>query len=178
MNLIKIKLEDLSLQDALDLAILVEQEAQERYEEFNRQIGSSRSGDAGEFFSQMARNEAQHGAELKKKRTELFGNLSTRMSLEKLYQYQNIEAPEFDRAHSFMSTKQALLIALDCEQKAFDFFDRAAHLVQDESVRSLFNELKQEELHHLRMVKSIIDRTIEDEQPEVEKENVDEPSGL
>ena len=178
MTLIKIKLEDLSLQDALDLAILVEQEAQERYEEFNRQIGSIRPGDAGEFFSQMARNEAQHGAELKKKRSELFGYLPSRMSLEKLYQYQNIEAPEFDRAHSFMSTKQALLIALDSEQKAFEFFDRSARLVTDESVRTLFNELKQEELHHLSMVKAIIDKTIDDDQPEVDKDNVDEPSGL
>lgn len=178
MTLKKISLEELNLQDALDLAILVEQEAQERYEEFARQVGSIRAGDAGEFFLQMAKNEAQHGAELKKKRTELFGDTPTRMSFEKLYEYQNIEAPEFDRAQSFMSTKKALNVALDSETKAYEFFDHAAKCVQNESVRSLFNELKQEELHHQSMVKAIIDRTLDDESPEVDSDNVDEPSGL
>lgn len=174
----KINLDELTLQDALDLAILVENEAQERYEEFTRQIGTIRPGDAGEFFAQMARNEAQHAAELKKKRSELFGDAPTRMNLEKFYQYQEIEAPEFDRVQSFMSTKKALLVALQCETKAFEFFDRASKCVQDDSVRQLFNELKLEELQHQTMVKAIIDRTVDDDSPEVDSENVDEPSGL
>lgn len=174
----KISLLDLDLKDALDLAILVEIEAQERYEEFSRQIGSSSTDDAGAFFSQMAINESKHADELKLKRKQLYKDSPSRMSLEVLYEYQEIEAPEFDRAMSFMSARNALNIALDCEIKAYNFFCKAEKEVKDESVKALFNELKMEELHHQSLVKDLINSTDGDEAPIVNPKDVDEPSGL
>ena len=50
---IKLDCFNLNLQDALDLAILIEEEAQERYEEFSRQVVSSYTGNAGTFFDFM-----------------------------------------------------------------------------------------------------------------------------
>lgn len=174
----KISLDELDLKDALDLAILIELEAQERYEEFARQVGTSRSDDAGAFFLQMIKNEATHAKDLKKKRKELFGEQPTRMNLEKYYQFQDIEAPEFDRAHSFMSARQALEVALASEIKAHDFFERAEKFVQNEEVKKLFNELKEEELMHQMLVRDILKTNADEDGPEVDKDEVDEPSGL
>ncbi len=174
----KVSLIDLDLMDALDLAILVEIEAQERYEEFARQVGSSAPDDAGAFFKQMAINESKHAADLKMKRMELFGDSISRMCLEKLYEYQEIEAPEFDQATSFMSAKKALLVALSSEVKAYEFFDKAQEIVSDPEVKALFKELKEEEFHHQLLVKDLINSTADDESPVVNSDDVDGPSGL
>jgi rubrerythrin len=174
----KISLLDLDLQDALDLAILVEVEAQERYEEFARQIGTSSGDDAGAFFIQMALNEAKHATDLKLKRKQLFGDSPRRMSVEKLYEYQEIEAPVFDRAESFMSARKALVVALDSEIKAFNFFNKAEQIVTDRAVKALFKELKEEELQHQLLVKDILNSTPGDESPIVDPGDVEEPSGL
>ena len=45
----------LSLMDALDLAILIEMEAYERYKMFASQLGHTGGYDAGAFFASMAR---------------------------------------------------------------------------------------------------------------------------
>ena len=64
----------LTLQDALDLALSIEEEAKERYEEFVRQVGGGRyPGDAADMFRAMAVNEAKHGAQLAERRLRIFG---------------------------------------------------------------------------------------------------------
>jgi erythrin-vacuolar iron transport family protein len=64
----------LGLQDALDLAILVEEEAQERYLEFVDQMEQHHTKEAATFFAAMARNEQKHGEELRARRRSLFGD--------------------------------------------------------------------------------------------------------
>jgi len=174
----KLKLTDLTLKDALDLAILVEEEAHHRYLEFERQIGASNEYDAGSFFLKMAENESKHAEELRKKRVELFGNEKSRIDLESMYQFQEIEAPEFDYAQSFMSVKDALLVAKNCEIKAFEFFEKAANLVTDKEVKDLFNHLKEEEIEHRKMVEEIISKIKTESGPTISKEDIDEPNGL
>ena len=46
----------LDLVDALDLAIMIEIEAYERYKGFVKQIGHRFSGDAASIFESMAKN--------------------------------------------------------------------------------------------------------------------------
>ena len=50
----------LSLQDALDLAVLIEEEARERYEEFAHQMRLHHTHEAARFFRFMAGNEEKH----------------------------------------------------------------------------------------------------------------------
>ena len=69
----------LSLQDALDLAILVEEEAQERYLEFVDQMEQHHTPEAAKFFAMMARNEQKHGEELRARRHGLFGDAPRRV---------------------------------------------------------------------------------------------------
>jgi len=65
---------NLSIKDALDLAVLVEEEAEERYRELADNLEFHNTKDAAEFFRFMVTCEAKHGEELQAKRKELFGD--------------------------------------------------------------------------------------------------------
>ena len=72
-------LTQLDLQDALDLAILIEQEAMERYEELTAVMREHRTEEAASFFHFMAKAEAKHGADLLTERAKLFGKAARRV---------------------------------------------------------------------------------------------------
>jgi rubrerythrin len=65
----------------------------------------------------------------------------------------DVEAPEYDKARAFMSARQAMEVALECEIKAHDYFDQAIAKITDREVRRLFEELREEELEHQLLVK-------------------------
>lgn len=140
----------LTLQDALDLAILIEDEAEERYNEFTAQMETHHTPEAAEFFRFMAGNERRHGQELRQRRVALFGRAERRVDSSALF---DVEAPQYDKARAFMSAKDALQVALQSEVKAFDYFDAALAHVADQEVRELFAELREEEVDHQRLVK-------------------------
>jgi rubrerythrin len=139
----------LSLQDALDLAILIEEEAQERYEEFTHQMEGHRTLEAATFFRLMAGNESRHGARLAERRAQLFADAPSRVSRATLW---DVEAPDYDEARAFMSLRQAMETALRCEEKAHGFFVAALPGIRDPEVRALFEELRDEEVHHRDLV--------------------------
>ena len=143
----------LSLQDALDLAILIEDEAKERYEEFAANLRLHHTPEAATFFVTMAGNEAKHGADLLCRRQAMFSDAPTRVSRDMLW---DVEAPGFDQARMFMTARQAMEVALESEVKAHDFFDAALAYVQDADVRTLFEELRDEEVEHQHLVKAIM----------------------
>ena len=141
----------LSLMDALDLAILIEEEAHQRYKMFASQLGRASSGyDAGSFFASMAENEAKHGTEILERRMALFGKTPMKLKLDDLY---DVEAPEMGAAHRGMSTVQAFEIGLVAEKKAYDFYDMALPGITDPEVRTLFTELRDEESEHVEMLR-------------------------
>ena len=143
----------LSLMDALDLAVLIEDEAYDRYKKFAAQIGHSFAGDAASVFASMAENEAKHGIELAKRRKAMFGATPMRVSRDDLF---DVEAPDQGAPHRNMSTLQAFQVALSSEQKAFDFYDLALPHVTDPEIKALFTELRDEETEHVRLVKEAI----------------------
>jgi rubrerythrin len=140
----------LSLMDALDLAILVEEEAQERYEEFTHQMETHRTPEAAVFFRFMASNEAKHGRQLAARREELFGDAPRRVHRGQLF---DVEAPDYDEARAFMAARTAFEVALRCEEKAHEFFVQALPSITDPQVRALFEELREEEVEHQALVK-------------------------
>ncbi|HVM95010.1 MAG TPA: ferritin family protein [Candidatus Acidoferrales bacterium] len=141
----------LSLRDALDLAILIEEEARERYEEFADQMDLHHTPAAAAFFRLMASNEAKHGAQLLEQRVERFGSTPRKVSRDMLW---DVEAPDFDQARAFMTPRQAMQAALRSERKAHAFFDAALPQVEDAEVKNLFKELRQEEVAHQALVKA------------------------
>ncbi len=141
----------LSLMDALDLAILVEEEAQERYEEFADQMEQHRTPDAARFFRFMASNEAKHGSELTARRVRRFGDAPRKVARAMFF---DIEAPDYDAARAFMSPRLAMQAALASEVKAHGFFVAALPAIQDAEVKALFEELRDEEVEHQQLVKA------------------------
>jgi len=147
---LEIDFASLSLKDALDLAILVEDEAMERYNEFTQQMLTHHTEDSAHFFRFMAGNEKKHGDELRERRHKLFGDAPCGVDRSLLF---DVEAPTYDRARAFMSVHAALRVALDAEVKAWTFFDKALPTIKDPDVKALFSELREEEVEHQDMVK-------------------------
>jgi rubrerythrin len=143
----------LSLMDALDLAVLIEVEAHQRYLKFAAQLGHRFAGDAASAFTSMAKNEAKHGKELEERRKARFGDTPPRVTLDDLF---DVEAPEQGAPRRNMSALRAFEIALSSEQKAFDFYDEALAHVTDPEIHALFTELRDEETEHIRMVREAI----------------------
>jgi len=143
----------LDLQDALDLAILVEEEAQERYLEFVDQMEQHHTPEAAEFFRAMARNEQKHGEELRARRRSLFGDAPRRMKRSMLW---DVEAPDYDEPRAFMSARQAMEVALRAETKAHEFFVRAIPHISHSEVKGLFQELRDEEVFHQSLVREAL----------------------
>ena len=161
----RLDLSKLNLMDALDLAILIEMEAYERYKMFASQLGHTGGYDAGSFFASMAENEAKHGSELAERRKALFGDGPAKLTLDDLY---DVEAPEMGAARRGMSTLQAFEIGLAAEKKAYDFYDAALPGITDPEVIKLFTELRDEETEHVEMLKEAMAKLPDSAKAEVE----------
>jgi rubrerythrin len=141
----------LSLRDALDLAVLIEEEARDRYEELAEQLRVHHTPDAAAFFAKMVRIEELHRSTLVAERTKRFGNESMTVRREMIFE---IEAPDYDEVRMNMTLKQALMTALHAESKAHEFFVTALASVTNTEVRALFAELAEEEIEHQNLVKA------------------------
>ena len=166
----KIDFSALDLQDALDLAVLIEKESEERYLWFAKMLGAT---DASDFFTMMARAEQQHGVELEKRRRTLFGDAPSRISEDMI---EDVEAPDVLKPTPHMSPRHALEVAMASEVKAHDYFDRALPSIQDESVQKLFEELRDEEVEHQRLLEEQKARDPETLEPDVDPQDVETPA--
>lgn len=135
----------LTLKDALDLAILIEAEAKERYEELADQLELHHTKEAAGFFRFMAGNEERHRVVLGARRAERFRAAPVVVSAAMIF---DVEAPEYDQARAFMTPREALRVAMRSEKKAHAFFVSAIPRIADEDVKALFQELRDEEVEH------------------------------
>ena len=163
----------LGLQDALDLAILIEEEAQERYLELVDQMEQHHTPEAARFFTAMAENERRHGEALRARRRSLFGDAAARVRRSQLW---DIEAPEYDAVRALMSARQAMETALRSETKAHAFFVQAIPHLSDPEVKKLFQELREEELLHQALVREAM-RNLADGPDADPADYEDEPVG-
>lgn len=163
----------LTLQDALDYAILIEEEARQRYSDFSELVGKRYEGDAATFFDSMVVNEEKHREDLAARRKALFGDAPSHVNPDAVV---DIEAPSTDQPRNYMSTRQALEIALNAERKAYNFFDTALAHVQDPEVMALFVELRREEMEHQRLVADVLARVSGDDAPDRADDEVDTPN--
>jgi len=147
---IQLDFSTLNLQDALDLAVLIEKEAEDRYLLFADQLGQRYPGDATNFFTMMARNERRHGAEIAERRRLLFGAAASRVTPNMIQ--SDIEAPDTGKSIRYMSPRQALEVARESEIKAYAFYDGILQVIQDASVLELIKGLRDEEAEHQRLL--------------------------
>ena len=161
----------LSLQDTLDLAIAVEEEARERYLEFADQLAKHHTGEAADFFKKMAGIERTHAERLSERRRAMFGDTKPTADRSLIV---DVEAPEYGEIRAFMKVHDALDVAFQSEVKAYDFYDGALASVEDEDVRSLFEFLREQEVRHQEMIRDFKARVPKD--PDVDPDAyVDEP---
>ena len=139
----------LTLRDALDLAVLVEEAAKERYEDLAACVQAAGHADAARFFRLMIEIEASHEHRLRERRILLFGRRPSAMTREMIH---GVEAPDVDALRAGCSEQDALWVALHAEQRAYRFFDAALPHVRDCRVRDLFAELRDDERAHHRAV--------------------------
>jgi rubrerythrin len=163
----------LNLQDALDLAVLIEKEAEERYLWFVGLLGERYSGDAADFFKTMAGYERRHGEELAARRRSLFGDAPARVTAEMI---EDVEAPDSGKPRANMSPRHAMEVAMESEIKAYDFFAKALPGIKDSSVRKLFEELRDEETEHQNLLKEQMAKYPDTLEPDVDPEDVDTPA--
>jgi rubrerythrin len=144
-----IDLGTLDLRDALDLAVLMEEEARERYQSFTRIVGGRSAGDAADVFKLMVGYETKHGEQLAARRAVLFKDAPRRVQIEML---DDVEAPDRSAPRTFMSAHDAMTVAIASEEKARDFFAEALKQVKDPAVRALFTDLQAEEESHRKLL--------------------------
>jgi rubrerythrin len=156
----------LSLQDALDIAIIIEEEARDRYEELADQLEQHRTPDAARFFRAMVKNEAKHATQLKAHRQSAIGKAAVKVDRSII---PEVEVTDFDAARAFMTPHQALRIALANEVRAYNFYASALKKVKDAKVKDLFRELVAEESEHQEMVKRALSKL-----PPEDKSNPDD----
>jgi rubrerythrin len=143
---------NLTLKDALDLAIIIEEDARERYRELAEQLEQHRTGDAAEFFQFMVENETKHAAQLQKQRQAMFGDVPREVHGSAV---PEVEVADYDSARAFMSVHAALRVAMANEVRAHEFYDLALKYVSDAEVKALFTELRAEELDHQEQIKKV-----------------------
>ncbi len=141
----------LTLVQALDLAVLIEEEARDRYEELADQLSLHHTPEAAAFFKKMVGIEEKHRQALADRRKKAFGDQKRTVTRDLLF---DVEAPDYDEARVFMSVHEALRASLRSEEKAHAFFADALGHVKDPEVRHLFEELKAEEAQHQTLVKA------------------------
>jgi rubrerythrin len=168
--IIGLEFERLTLRDALDLAILIEEEARDRYREFADQLAVHDTKEVSDFFLRMARVEERHRAELFQRRQTLFGDAPATVHRSQLF---DVEAPGYEEARAFMGVRQALETVLASEVKAHAFFEEALPRVKDPELRALFQELRDEEVHHQALVKTELARC--PEKPDDSEVYADDP---
>jgi rubrerythrin len=136
--------------DALDLAILIEEQTRQRYLEFVDALEAQRSEHpAMAFFRSMAEHEKRHGLTLLWRREHLYPDEPSRVTAELL---ENPEAPDRDVFATATTLRGCMEVAMIAERNAESFFRRALAEITDPEVVALFSDLADEEIEHQQMV--------------------------
>jgi rubrerythrin len=170
----KIDFAKLTPADALDLGVLMEEEARQRYIDFAEMLEEvHHNHDAAAFCRAMVTTEERHGKQLWKQRHERYPDAPARVTADMLY---DVEAPGQENPSAFMTARAAMLMALDAEKKAEAFFRGAIAGTLDAEVVTLFAELAEEEVDHQRMVREQLAK-LPTEGPVRRDDIADEPVG-
>lgn len=140
----------LDAQDVLDIAIQVEQEAEDNYEQLASWLAADGNTEASDFFKKMAGFEAKHRQQLGQRREQMFGDAPTRHSDSAVWE---VEQPDYAAIGRAVTLDQAFELAMDAERRAGDYYGEALDYASDPAVIDLFRGLKRAEEEHLRLLR-------------------------
>lgn len=142
----------LDAMDFLDVAIEVEREAQEHYEQLVEWMTAVSDPAVVEFFTAMAGREARHREHLVVQRQEMFGERPPQHEIGKVP--WQVEAPDFASVRDDMTLRQALEMSLAMEVRAHDYYAEAKEYARDARVEELLEGFRLAELEHQRLVRA------------------------
>ena len=144
----------LDLSSALDFAIGNEEDAQLRYQEF-----ASRVSDPGaaSFFREMVTIESEHRRQLEGRRNVIFRHGPRRFDTSVA---SDSWLPDPDEIVATLSPREAMEVALAAERRSYRFYEAALRGVKDPGVRTLFEELRDEEAEHEAAVRAMLDKYV------------------
>ena len=143
---LNVDLAGLAPADALDLAVLIEEEGRQRYIELSELMDEVHGDrEAAAFFAEMSTKEEAHGRELWSRREASYPDAPHRIDGSLL---DEIHVPDSSGVHPDLSARGCLEIALAAERAAEAFFRAALPRVMHPEVRALFTELADEEVEH------------------------------
>ena len=135
--------------DALDIAIVIEDEAQLAYEHLADWVGSDGNTKAADFFKRMAVREKRHKEEITERRAELFGDVPARHDEAAPWE---AEVPDYESLGRNVSLEDAFDVAMGAETRAHDFYAEAIDYIEAPEVVELFDWLRKAEIEHQRML--------------------------
>jgi rubrerythrin len=139
----------LDAQDALDIAIVVEDEAMLAYEHLSEWVAGDGNAEAAEFFTRMAALEKRHKEAIESRRRLLFGDAPPRHDEAAPWQ---AEVPDYEALGREVTLDDAFKVAIDAETKAHDFYSGALEYVDEPQIVELFEWLKRAEVEHKRLI--------------------------
>ena len=148
----------LTAQEALHVAIFIEERNAEIYHQFAEMFAEFREPESLEIastFWDMASEERQHGTLLQKRYFDRFGTRPCAVTEDDISDF--IEVPRLENGEIFSISKikggrsprqMALEIALNAEQNAVRFYNRLVETTQDLEMRELYREFTEFETGH------------------------------
>jgi rubrerythrin len=136
--------------DFMAQAYTMELEAVERYALFAEQLDTHNNREVAELFRKLSKIEGLHA----KRILDEMGWPSL-PALPVAYAWEGGEAPETapqDEIHYLMQPWHALQLALQCEQRAAQFFERIVKGKAPKKVREAAAEMAEEEREHVRLI--------------------------
>lgn len=148
----------LSAQEALHVAIFIEERNAEIYHQFAEMFAEFHEPESLEIastFWDMANEERQHGTLLQKRYFDRYGTRPCAVTEEDIRDF--IEVPRLENGEIFTISKlkvgrsprqMALEVALAAEQAAVRYYARLAEITEDPELRELYREFTEFETGH------------------------------
>lgn len=148
----------LNPQEALHVAIFIEERNAEIYHQFAEMFAEFRDPESLEIasaFWDMATEERKHGTSLQKRYFDRYGTRPCAMTEEDISDF--IEVPRLENGNIFTLSKlkvgrspreMALEIAMAAEQNAVRFYNRLCEITTEEDLRTFYREFVEFEAGH------------------------------
>jgi rubrerythrin len=152
----------LTTQEALHVAIFIEERNAEIYQQFAEMFAEFRDPDSLEIagvFWDMANEERHHGSRLQERYFERFGTRSCTITEDQISDF--IEVPRLDNGDIFSITRAnldraprhlALDVAISAENSALRYYSRLVEQTPDDDLREFYQELCEFEGDHMRFL--------------------------
>ena len=146
---IQVDFSKLKANDALDMAIAIEDEGSYYYEQLADWIGDN-NPEVSDFFRRMSVRERRHHDQVVALREKLFAGKPSSHAEKVSW---GVEAPDFESVPNDVTLHQAFDVAMESETRAHDFYASAIEYAADDQIADLFEGLRQSEADHQRMLR-------------------------